>query len=105
MVIKLLFGVSDPNELHLRTALRTRPTYIFFRGSYVGLKRHHSVRPINTKRTHAPAAAPAREAVWGLGDGDQPASKPRRPAWSQIWNGKKVPCSQRPNRLLDARSC
>ena len=48
MVIMLLFGVSDPNELHLRTALRTRPTYIFFRGSYVGLKRHHSVRPINT---------------------------------------------------------
>jgi hypothetical protein len=48
MLIMLLFGVSDPNESHLGTALRTGPTYIFFRGSYVGLKRHHSVRPIDT---------------------------------------------------------
>jgi hypothetical protein len=48
MLIMLLFGVSDPDELHPGTALRTRPTYIFFRGSYVGVKRHHSVRPIDT---------------------------------------------------------
>jgi len=45
MLIMFLFGVSDPNQSHLGTALRTRPTYIFVRGSYVGLKWCHGARP------------------------------------------------------------